>query len=57
MEPQYVFSKEVNLDSKSRFLLGLTDSNSVEKLKLSLRRKYLITNFKVNAKIKTDITK
>ena len=57
MEPQYVFSKEVNLDSKSRFLLGLTDSNSVEKLKFSLRRKYLITNFKVNAKIKTDITK
>ena len=38
-------------------MLGLSDSNSVEKFKFSLGRKYLITNLKVNAKIKRDITK
>ena len=45
------------MDEENRFTLDLTAENTIKKIKILPHRTYSITNLKVNANIKTDITK
>lgn len=45
------------MSKKKRFLIDLRENNVAESLNFSPRRKYSVTNLKMNANIKTDITK
>lgn len=45
------------MSKKERFLIDLRENNVAESLNFSPRRKYSVTNLKINANIKTDITK
>ena len=57
MELRHILFKGIDLDNENKFMVNLTEINSIEKIKFSLRRSNFVTNLEENAKIETNIMK